>query len=82
MIKNRALLFKVATIALAISFFLQVLTAIAMVFFQDALSGMRMFGMVVEIHEYNGFLFTALVFVHLWFNWGWVRVNILKRGSR
>jgi hypothetical protein len=36
-------------------------------------------GIFFEIHEYNGFIFVALVLLHLFFNWGWVRANILKR---
>ena len=78
MTKNRALLFKVATIALAVSFFIQVLTVIGMVFLRVFLTKMGILHAAFEVHEYNGFIFTALILPHVWLNWGWVRANILK----
>ncbi|MCX5665889.1 MAG: hypothetical protein NT036_02430 [Candidatus Omnitrophica bacterium] len=76
---NRAKLFKAANVLLAISFLVQVITVIGMVFFKGILRQLGISGIFFEIHEQNGFIFVALVLVHLFFNWGWVKVNILKR---
>ena len=75
----RARLFKVATILLAASFFVQAITVIGMVFFREPALRAGILSALSEIHEYNGFLFTALVLVHLYLNWGWVKANILKK---
>lgn len=79
MSKNRAGFFKIATILLAVSFFVQLLTAAGMVFFRSLALRLGVFSQMAEIHEYNGFIFTALVLAHIYLNWGWIRANILKR---
>lgn len=76
---NKIRLFKIATVLLAVSFLAQVVTVIGLVFLKDLLMRMGLLGSFFEIHEYNGFLFAALVLAHLFFNWGWIRMNILKR---
>jgi hypothetical protein len=76
---NKAKLFKIATILLAVSFLVQVATVVGMVFLKSFLMRLGILGIFFEIHEYNGFIFVALVLLHLFFNWGWVRANILKR---
>jgi len=72
-------LFKIANILLAVSFFTEILTVIGIVFLRDAALKLGIFHTLLEVHEYNGFIFTALIFVHIYFNWGWVRANILNR---
>ena len=81
MAKNRARLIRIATVLLAISFFVQVLTVIGMVFFEDLALRIGVFSTLVRAHTYNGFIFVALVLAHLYFNWGWARANMLKRRS-
>ncbi len=76
---NRAKLFKAATVLLAISFLVQFITVIGMVFFKGLLRQLGISGILFEMHEYNGFIFVVLVLVHLLFNWGLIRANILKR---
>ncbi|MDD5681132.1 MAG: hypothetical protein PHI59_07815 [Candidatus Omnitrophica bacterium] len=76
---NRGKLFKTATILLAISFLTQVVTVVGMIFLKSFLIRLGALGIFFEIHEYNGFLFITLVLAHLFFNWGWIRANILKR---
>ena len=76
---NKAKLLKISTILLMISFLAEVVTIVGMVFLKSFLIRLGALGIFFEIHEYNGFLFTALVFAHLFFNWGWIRANILKR---
>ena len=77
--KSKATLIKIATILLAVSFFVQAFTSICMVFLRGFALKMGIFHMLVEIHEYNGFIFVALVLGHIYFNWWWVKANILKR---
>jgi hypothetical protein len=79
MAKHKAVLMKIATILLAISFFVETLTAIGMVFLTNFALKIGIFRLLVKVHTYNGFIFIALVLAHIYFNWGWVRVNILKR---
>ncbi|MCX5714011.1 MAG: hypothetical protein NT033_04205 [Candidatus Omnitrophica bacterium] len=76
---NKTKLFKIATTLLAISFLAQVVTVVGMVFLKDLSMRLGVLGMLFEIHEYNGYLFVALVLVHLFLNWGWIRANIIKR---
>ncbi len=76
---NKAKLFKTATIILAVSFFVQVITVAGMIFLKDFLIRLGALGIFFEIHEYNGFLFVALILAHLFFNRGWIRSNILKK---
>jgi cytochrome b subunit of formate dehydrogenase len=76
---NKVKLFKAATVLLAVSFLFQAVTALGMVFLSDLLMRIGIFGIFREIHEYNGFLFVALVLFHIFLNWGWVRANILRK---
>ena len=75
---NKAKVFKVATILLAVSFLVQAANIIGMVFLKGLLMRMGILDIFFEVHEYNGFLFIALVLAHLVFNWGWIKANILK----
>lgn len=36
---------------------------------------------LAEIHEFAGILFFIVGLLHLYYNWGWVRSNILKRNK-
>ena len=76
---NRPKMFKITNILLLLSFFAQAGTAVLMMFFQGLLMKLDIFPAVFKIHKYNGFVFVTLVLVHLYFNWGWIRANILKR---
>lgn len=76
---NKLKLIRIATVILAISFFLQVFTALGMTFFQDMAIKLGILGALAEIHEYNGFVLTFLVLIHLYINRGWIRANIFKR---
>ena len=73
---NRAKLLKISVLLLVISFLVQAVTGICIAFLEGALSKIGILEPITEIHEYNGFVFVALVFVHLLFNWGWIRANI------
>jgi len=76
---RRLRLVKIATILLVISFFTQVLTVIGMVILQKLTLKFGIFGLLVKIHAYNGYIFVALVAVHIYFNWWWVKANILNK---
>jgi len=32
-----------------------------------------------EVHEYAGLAMVLVVLVHLWLNWGWVKLNFFKK---
>lgn len=32
-----------------------------------------------ELHEYAGLAMVLVVLLHLWLNWGWVKLNFLKK---
>lgn len=81
MAKDKAPLIKIATVLLAVSFFVQVLTVIGMIFFQSLAFKFGVFSLLVKIHTYNGYVFVALVAVHIYFNWWWVKANILRKGK-
>ena len=72
-------LMRIAAILLAISFFVEALTAVGMMFLRNVVLKLGIFHLILKVHVYNGFIFAALVAVHIYFNWGWVRVNILKK---
>ena len=76
---NKTKLFKAATVLLGVSFLTQVFTVAGMVLFKGFLTRLGALGIFFEIHEYNGFIFVGLVLLHLFFNWGWIRTNILKK---
>jgi hypothetical protein len=78
-IMNRARLFRASVILLAVSFLVQGITVAGMVFFNGFLMRLGVLSIFFQIHKYNGFLFVALVLAHLFFNWGWMKANILKR---
>lgn len=69
---NRPKLLKIVNPILGLSFFAQAATGL-MLFF-----GIWESEAVAEIHEWNGFAMIALVVIHLWLNWGWVRANFFK----
>lgn len=76
---RRIVYFKIATILLAVSFFIQIISVIGIVFLKELAFKVGIFSMLVELHEYNGFLFVLLVVVHIYFNWGWIKNNVLKK---
>lgn len=77
---NRIKLIRIATTMLAISFFLQVFTALGMVFREISVK-LGIFRGLAEIHEHNGYLLILLVMVHLYINRGWIRANIFKKAA-
>ena len=32
-----------------------------------------------EVHEYAGLAMVVIVLMHLWLNWGWVKLNFFKK---
>ena len=77
--KYKVIFTKIATIMLAFSFFVQLLTVVFMVFLQSLSAKLGISHLLFEVHEYNGFIFAALVLAHIYLNWWWVKANILKR---
>jgi predicted ferric reductase len=72
---NRVQVLKIVNFLLFVFFIIQALTGIAL-FFDLFASSLEM---TAQVHKYSGLLFIILAIVHLVLNWGWVRVNFLKR---
>lgn len=34
---------------------------------------------LLDFHKYNGLLLVALIILHMIFNWGWIRLNLLNK---
>ena len=61
---------KAVNVLLGLSFVVQLVTVVAMeIFHKDSFE---------KVHTLNGALFFALVFVHLFLNFGWIKKNILN----
>ena len=74
---NRVGALKITNTALFISAVVQITTGIAL------LSGgiivrWRLFDLMFRAHKYNGIVFIILLCLHIYQNWGWVKINILK----
>lgn len=54
------------------------ITAVAMVLYKMT-GGSETFG---EIHEFAGIMFFLTGILHLYYNWGWVRANFLKKKKK
>jgi len=70
---DKAKLFKMVNVVLLLSAAVQIVTSILI------FSGMLRSEAVVELHEYNGIIFIALVLMHVYLNWGWIKSQLLKR---
>lgn len=72
---NKAKLLKWVNLVLFICAAIQVTTGLMM--------ALRLFTkqmeFIGELHEYNGFIFSAIVLTHLTLNWNWVKVTFFKR---
>lgn len=76
---NKITFLKISIALLMLSFLIQVITVVCIMFMRDILMRMKVFHAVFEVHEYNGLILIGLVLVHLFFNWGWVKSNFLKQ---
>ncbi|HAM38563.1 MAG: hypothetical protein A2474_00380 [Elusimicrobia bacterium RIFOXYC2_FULL_34_12] len=72
---NKIKLLHIANPILLISFLIQTISIFNMLFQIDIIDQELIF----NIHKYNGLLFILLIFVHIIFNWNWIKVNILKK---
>ena len=75
---NKVLALKIANIALFVSVATQIVTGAALLL-GNIVVRLGLFGIMFKVHKYNGFVFMALVCLHIYQNWGWVKMNILKR---
>ena len=78
---NKFKLLKISNLVLFISAGIQVLTGVVL-FFDLFVMRSKLFMAIVQIHKYNGLIFTALVILHLALNWGWIRSQFFKRSAR
>ncbi len=72
---NRVIVLRSVNMTLALSFLLQVMTVIIIVFHITTPDPQLVF----EIHEYNGILMVLLVCTHITLNWGWIKANFFKK---
>ncbi len=75
--KNTALKFINPVLAL---FFL--LTMISMVLYKFGPSSWRGSETLGEVHEFAGIIFFIVALIHLYYNWSWVRTNILGKKAK
>jgi hypothetical protein len=61
-------LLKIVNPVLALSFLTQIASALLIEIFELPLG---------ELHEINGYVFTALVIFHIILNWNWIKRNLL-----
>ena len=62
---------------LFISLVIQAITGLIL-FFNLFISNTKIFESLAELHKYNGLIFTILVAIHLYLNWGWVKSQFDK----
>lgn len=55
-----------------------IVTVVAMALYRLT-GGSETFG---EIHEFAGIMFIIVGILHLFYNWGWVRTNFLKKKKK
>ena len=75
---NKVSALRVVNMALFFSFTLQAATSI--IIFTKIKVPHREF--VFEAHEYNGLCMILLAVIHIALNWGWIKVNFLKRSNK
>lgn len=75
---DKANLLKIVNPLLFISLVIQALTGMiaALHLF---MSNPKLFEALMELHEYNGFVFVLLAGTHLYLNWGWVKAQIIGK---
>ena len=77
---KKVLAIKIANIALFISALIEIITGIAMLL-GNIVVKLGLFGLIFKLHKYNGLVFMVLICLHIYQNWGWVKMNILKQGK-
>ena len=77
---NKTVFLKITNLCLFISMLAQLCTGIVLFF--DLFTGKpKLFEMITQIHRYNGVTLAVLVIAHLLLNWGWIKVQFLKRSA-
>lgn len=69
---NKIIALKIVNPILFVSGAIQIATGLAM-FFRLFISNGPVFGLIADVHQYNGFLFASLIAFHLYLNWGWIK---------
>lgn len=65
-------LLKILNLILLLSGIIQIFTGLSLALRMFS-SNINMLRAVAELHEYNGFVFTGLVLVHILLNWAWIK---------
>ena len=68
-------LLKIVNTVLLVSFIVQAASSL-IIFFRIKLPNTPL---VFTVHEYNGLLIIVLMVLHIWLNWGWIKMNILRK---
>ncbi len=71
---NKVILLRIVNTILFLSGVTQIATGLA-IFFRLFVSNASVFGLIGEIHEYNGLLFSALIVTHICLNWSWIKAQ-------
>lgn len=72
---NKAKLLKWVNLILFVSAATQIVTGLILAF--DLFMSKIMF--FSKLHEYNGFVFVALLIAHLTLNWNWVKATFFRK---
>lgn len=72
---NKARLLKWVNPILFISAVIQIVTILVFLF--NLFPAKKHF--FFELHEHNGIIFVILIFIHLYLNWAWVKVNFFRK---
>ena len=75
---NKSQMLRYVNMPLALSFLVQAGTALT-IFFEIKVPNKDL---LFEVHEYNGLLLIALVSVHIYLNWGWIRTTFFPAKKR
>ncbi len=71
--KQKAL--KIVNPILFVSAIIQISTGIILAFHLFK----KIMGFIGEVHEYNGFLLSLLILIHLYLNWSWVKATFFRK---
>ena len=75
---NKAQWLKITNLALLVTFILQIISGLIMLFELQVLNLNLMF----QAHKYNGLALVGLWGAHVGLNWGWIKTNFFKKNDK
>ena len=73
---NKLLFLKIVNPLLGLAFLFQISSGFAMGFDSSHVE------LWAETHEVCAWILIALLALHIWLNWGWIKTNMLKLGAK